>query len=364
MRQKEWDVIIVGGGLCGFTLARRLVQQGRSVTLLEARDRPGGRILTVRDAAALGEFELGPAWFWREHHHVQALLQELNIPAFVQSIAGEALRDEGVGKMPHPFLPEPMEMPYRIAGGVHRLIEGLMAQVPSTTVQLNTVVQTIRWIGDGLQLEAKQADTNIELSARHVVVTLPPRLVAESLHFEPALPEEVRAAMLATQTWMGQAMKVVLVYESAFWRRSGLSGLAVSQVGPVEQFLDHTPFRERCGALFGWIGNHSPARQWSLETRRQQVIEQAGRIFGDKAHHPLHYAEMNWAQQVFTCRLGALVEESEHPLYGHPLLQATQMGGRLHWAGSEISTVNGGYLDGAIAVGEQIARRFEKVTDS
>ncbi|MFN8440525.1 MAG: FAD-dependent oxidoreductase [Caldilineaceae bacterium] len=364
MKQRIWDVIVVGGGLCGFTAARRLAQQGQRVTILEARDRSGGRILTVRDTSSLGEFELGPAWFWPEHRHVQSLMKELGIPAFEQWSNGEALTDRGVSETPQPLQSVEMLFPARIAGGVHRLIEGLAAHLPTNTVQLSTVVQAIRQTDNEIEVEAMQSGTSVVLHAQHVIVTLPPRLAAESLQFEPALPEEVRAVMLATQTWMGQAMKVVLVYESAFWRRSGLSGLAVSQVGPVEQFLDHTPFGERCGALFGWIGNHSPARLWSSETRREQVIEQAVRIFGEEALEPLHYAEMNWAQQPFTCRPGALVEESEHPLYGHGLLQVPQMSGRLHWAGSEISPIHGGYLDGAIAVGEQVAKRLTRIDNS
>jgi monoamine oxidase len=359
MNPIDYEVIIIGGGLSGLSAARRLVQQGRSVAVLEARERLGGRILTVHDAAHRGAFELGPAWFWDDHRQVQTLMAELGIEPFVQFETGAALYDTGPGKPVQRFLPDwQSPISYRFAGGVHRLIDGLAAQLPAQTIQLNTIVRSIRLAGEALHVGASRDGEEISLSASHVVVTLPPRLAAQSLHFAPALPGEVTEAMKSTQTWMGQAMKIVLVYESPSWRGQGLSGLAVSHVGPVQQFHDHTPFDEGCGALFGWVGNGSAARQLPVATRRQLVIEQAVRLFGDAAQKPLHYAEMNWANEACTSNLGPLLEEQEHPHYGHPLLQQPQMAGRLHWAGTEISPIHGGYLDGAIYSGEEIAQRL------
>lgn len=71
------DAIVVGGGLAGLRAARDLLDDGRAVTLLEARDRVGGRALTAR----LGDrtVELGGSWFTPEHHEVIAELERYGL---------------------------------------------------------------------------------------------------------------------------------------------------------------------------------------------------------------------------------------------------------------------------------------------
>ena len=48
MMDESFDVLVIGAGMAGLTAARKLVEMGRRVAVLEARDRVGGRILTVR----------------------------------------------------------------------------------------------------------------------------------------------------------------------------------------------------------------------------------------------------------------------------------------------------------------------------
>lgn len=53
------DVIVIGGGVAGLAAAGELARRGYAVTLLEARDRLGGRILTVRPKGWQKPVELG-----------------------------------------------------------------------------------------------------------------------------------------------------------------------------------------------------------------------------------------------------------------------------------------------------------------
>ena len=70
---KECDVIVIGAGAAGLVAAGDLLQAGRSVTLLEARDRIGGRIWTRREPGVAVPIELG-AEFIHGHAPVTEVL--------------------------------------------------------------------------------------------------------------------------------------------------------------------------------------------------------------------------------------------------------------------------------------------------
>ncbi|HEX3454048.1 MAG TPA: FAD-dependent oxidoreductase [Gaiellaceae bacterium] len=58
------DVVVVGGGLAGLACADALQRAGRTVTVLEARNRPGGRVYTITDAFAENQHAEGGGEFF------------------------------------------------------------------------------------------------------------------------------------------------------------------------------------------------------------------------------------------------------------------------------------------------------------
>lgn len=86
-RPARADVVVVGAGLAGLTAARTLAARGLRVTVLEARDRVGGRTLSH---PLLGDqVDLGGQWVGPGQRRVLALARELGVATFPQFHQGK-----------------------------------------------------------------------------------------------------------------------------------------------------------------------------------------------------------------------------------------------------------------------------------
>src|SRR6185436_19450826 len=75
------DVIVVGAGLAGLTAAREIARAGRSVIVLEARDRVGGRVLS--HSLVDGNYtELGGMFTGPTQDRIQALAQAVGVGTY------------------------------------------------------------------------------------------------------------------------------------------------------------------------------------------------------------------------------------------------------------------------------------------
>ncbi|MFE3000181.1 flavin monoamine oxidase family protein [Nocardia sp. NPDC059246] len=86
----DFDYCVIGGGFAGLTAALRLKQAERSVAVLEARDRLGGRTFTEVRADGCW-IDRGGAWIGPGQDRIHALMNEFGVRSYRQYTDGEAM---------------------------------------------------------------------------------------------------------------------------------------------------------------------------------------------------------------------------------------------------------------------------------
>ena len=108
------DVVVVGAGISGLVAARQVARSGRSVLVVEARNRVGGRVLNHRIGSG-DVIESGGAFVGPTQDHIIALANELRVPMFNEYVDGKSVynssgplgRQEYDGTIP----PDPLILP-------------------------------------------------------------------------------------------------------------------------------------------------------------------------------------------------------------------------------------------------------------
>lgn len=345
------DVIIIGAGLTGLTLAYELEKKAVNYLILEARDRIGGRMLTSYPAAQ-APVELGATWLGKKHTALVDLLKELGIGIYEQYMGPTAIY-EPISTSPPQLaqLPHNPDPSYRISGGSFALIQQLASALDSNRIQLNEVVEHIKQEEDHCSISTKE---NI-FQARVVVSTLPPRLLLQKVDFTPALPENLRAIAEKTHTWMGESIKVALRYAEPFWRKPNTSGTIFSNVGPVTEMYDHSDEAQGTYALKGFMNGafHSATETY----RRGLILKQLEKYFGGQVYEFLSYEEKVWSAEAFTYVPydGYILP---HQNNGAAVFRQSFWEGHLYIAGSETADQFPGYMDGAVRSAKWLAQEL------
>jgi monoamine oxidase len=235
----------------------------------------------------------------------------------------------------------------RPVGGMGAIYRPMVAEL-GDALHLSQPVRRISQDDDGVTVNAD----DVTVRARRVVVAIP-LAIATSIDYEPMLP--VDRAFLHQRMPSGAVIKISVIYDEPFWRADGLSGQSAAPNSPASLTIDACTDTADPGIMCV-ISEGPAARQLGTldETERNAVIiDELVDRFGSKANAPLEIHAQNWTVERYSG--GGMISHAPTGVlteFGYTLRQPC---GRIHWAGTESSTVMCGWVDGAVRSGERAA---------
>jgi monoamine oxidase len=244
-----------------------------------------------------------------------------------------------------------------LSSGAQALVDG-MARELSRDVELGAAVRRIEHGADAVRIVTDRGTWH----ARRAVVALP-LSVLENVMFEPALPEP-RCA-LASLVVRADVIKSIVIYDRAYWRDSGFSGVSFSLPGPVNTMLDGGRGAAEPGILVALAAGRRALRLGAVspEARRRAVVGHIAQCFPSMLGKvPVEYFECNWAKEEwsgggYASRLGPGAWAQVGPALRAPI-------GPIHWAGTELATDWRSYMEGAVQSGERAAEEILALTET
>ena len=236
----------------------------------------------------------------------------------------------------------------RPIGGMGAVYRPMAAEI-GDALHLSQPVRDIAQDGDGVTVRS----ADLAVRARRAIVAVP-LAIASQIVYEPLLPMD--RSFLHQRMPSGAVMKIAVLYDEPFWRADGLSGQSAAPDSPATVTIDASTDTGRPGVLCVIVEGPIARTLGTLPEaeRKNQVLAELTARFGAKAASPVDYIEQNWSVERYSG--GGMLSHA-------PTGVLTQFGralrkpcGRIHWAGTESSSVMCGWVDGAIRSGERAAR--------
>jgi monoamine oxidase len=237
----------------------------------------------------------------------------------------------------------------RFKGGPQAISKKMAADLKGDLFLSSPVKKIDASGGERVDVESKR----VRVTAKRVVVAMMPA-DTRRIEFAPALPA-ARSGLV--KAWVGEpGFKVNVVYGKPFWRDDGLSGLALSDRGPVGVTFDNSPPDGSRGVLLAFVEKKKTPKD--SPGRRKAILEDLVALFGKAAQIPSDYLETDWSAEEWTSGCVSPLPPGVLTEFGAALREPE---GRIHWAGTETSEVWCGYMDGAVRSGLRVATEVRKV---
>ncbi len=338
-------VVVVGAGLSGLAAAYELVRAGHDVTVLEARDRVGGRVLTLRDPFAAGHSaEAGAARILPEHDLTLGYASHfgLELDRFYpeSGMYLQVRRRDRALIPPQEFLPERPDY-VKIRGGSDRLPNAFVAALggrvvtasPVTDIVVGNTVRTIS--SDGRTRESDRA-----------LVTVPVPLLSR-IRFSPALSAAKTEAMGGGFRYQA-ATRVFVHFRTRFWEAEELNGWGTTD-WPEELWHPTWDASGPEGVLLTYVRGGLARELDGLDdpARVGRVLAHWEPFLPGATSHAAAGTSHSWQQDPWSRAAWAEPTPEQDREFGGELARAE---GPIHFAGEHISGARG-WMNGALESG-------------
>ena len=166
-RRRQKSCVVIGAGLAGLAAAYKLKTAGWHVTVLEARDRIGGRVFSHKDQQSGLVCELGAEWVGESHERIKALCKDFGIPLQKHQFEDFLLRD---GRVYRPgewsFSPQAKQAFDKMIAGYEKLTVAQKTSLDRSDWWNH--LEKIGFTPDDLRLRDLMDSTDFGESIRHV----------------------------------------------------------------------------------------------------------------------------------------------------------------------------------------------------
>ncbi|GFS96907.1 amine oxidase A [Nephila pilipes] len=195
-----------------------------------------------------------------------------------------------------------------------------------------------------------------EYKTNFVILACSPTL-QQKIHYLPQLPP-IRNQLIQRMP-IGSIMKIILYYQTAFWKEKGFCGSAMIFGDDHPMFLtfEDTKPNGNHPAISGYITAEKCRKmeRMSMNERKNAIIQSLEKVMDSpEALKPFHYEEKIWMnEQYISGCCFAMLPLGFITMYGRFLRTPID---RLYFAGTETAVKWPGYMNGAIEAGERAAR--------
>jgi monoamine oxidase len=136
---QEVDVVIIGAGLAGLSAALELKKRKISFTVLESRERTGGRVFSFKTKEDV-TIDMGAQWIDQNHHHIQKLLSQFDLEVVATNKKGKSVffidGKRTVGKFPPLSIPGFVDV-FQFTRKLNKLSSKIIADAPWNSLYAN-----------------------------------------------------------------------------------------------------------------------------------------------------------------------------------------------------------------------------------